>query len=193
MSTSSSSNSTTTATVPAGLTTWTLDSTHSIAEFAVKHMVVATAKGRFGSVEGSLQWDGQNFASASVAATIDVTSISTGDVNRDGHLKSDDFFNAEQFPSATFRSKRVDATDGNEFKVIGDLTIRDITKEVVLDVEFEGQVKDPYGLQRAGFTAQTSINRREYGLSWNGMLEAGGAVVADKVKITIHAEFTRPA
>jgi polyisoprenoid-binding protein YceI len=190
---SSSSNAAASTAVPSGLATWTLDSTHSIAEFAVKHMVVATAKGRFGSVEGTLHWDGQNFATASVNASIDVTTISTGDVNRDGHLKSDDFFNAEQFPTATFRSTRVDSKGGDEFKLVGDLTIRDITKEVTLDVEFEGQVKDPYGLQRAGFTAETSINRREFGLSWNAMLEAGGAVVADKVKITIHAEFTRPA
>jgi len=175
------------------LATWALDSTHSIAEFAVKHMVVATAKGRFGAMEGTLQWDGQNFSTASVNATIDVTTINTGDANRDGHLKSDDFFNAEQFPTATFRSKRVDSKDNDEFKLVGDLTIRDITKEVTLDVEFEGQVKDPYGLQRSGFTAQTSINRREFGLNWNAVLEAGGAVVADKVKITIHAEFTRPA
>jgi polyisoprenoid-binding protein YceI len=190
---STSSNAVTSTDVPTGLATWALDSTHSIAEFAVKHMVVATAKGRFGAVEGTLQWDGQNFATASVNATIDVTTISTGDVNRDSHLKSDDFFNAEQFPTATFRSKRIDSKDSDEFKLVGDLTIRDVTKEVTLDVEFEGQVKDPYGLQRSGFTAQTSINRREFGLNWNAMLEAGGAVVADKVKITIHAEFTRPA
>jgi polyisoprenoid-binding protein YceI len=175
------------------LATWALDSTHSIAEFAVKHMVVATAKGRFGAMEGTLHWDGQNFSTANVEATIDVTTISTGDANRDGHLKSDDFFNAEQFPAATFRSKRVDSKDNDEFKLVGDLTLRDVTKEVTLDVEFEGQVKDPYGLQRAGFTAETSINRREFGLNWNAMLEAGGAVVSDKVKITIHAEFTRPA
>jgi polyisoprenoid-binding protein YceI len=176
-----------------GTYTWALDSTHSIAEFAVKHMVVATAKGRFGAMEGSLQWDGQNLASGSVNATIDVTSISTGDVNRDGHLKSDDFFNAEQFPKATFRSTRIVPGKGEEFQVIGDLTVRDITKEVTLEAEFEGQVKDPYGLQRAGFTAETTINRKEFGLNWNAVLEAGGAVVADKVKVTIHAEFTRPA
>ena len=189
---STSNNVTTTPDLPTGLATWTLDSTHSIAEFAVKHMVVATAKGRFGAVDGTLQWDGQNFATASVNTNIDVTTITTGDANRDGHLKSDDFFNAEQYPTATFRSSRVEGS-GDEFKLIGDLTIRDVTKEVTLDIEFEGQVKDPYGLQRAGFTAQTAINRREFGLNWSAMLEAGGAVVADKVKITIHAEFTRPA
>src|SRR4029078_3668952 len=97
-------------------------------------------------------------------ATIDVTTISTGDANRDGHLKSDDFFNAEQFPTATCRSKRVDSKENDEFKLVGDLTIRDITKEVTLDVEFEGQVKDPYGLQRSGFTRHAAVQRRRIGV-----------------------------
>lgn len=174
-----------------GVSTWVIDGSHSIAEFSVKHMMVATAKGRFGAFEGTIEWDQQNLAASSVNITVDVSSISTNDAQRDGHLLSDDFFNAEQFPTATFRSTRIEPDGRDKFKVYGDLTIRDQTHPIVLDVEFEGQILDPYGLQRAGFEAKTEISRKQFGLNWNALLETGGAVVADKVKITFHVEATQ--
>ncbi len=173
--------------------TWTIDATHTIAEFAVRHMMVTTVKGRFGQLEATIEADEANPTVSSVRATIDVASVDTHDEQRDAHLRSDDFFNAEKYPHITFVSKRVERVDDENYRVIGDLTIRDVTKEVVLDTEFEGQVRDPYGNQRAGFTATTQINRNDFGVSFNGVLEAGGVVVGDKVKITLHIEAVRPA
>lgn len=173
--------------------TWTIDPSHSIAEFAVKHMMVSTVKGRFATLEGAAEIDETNPLASSVRASIDVASITTNDAQRDAHLRSDDFFNAEKFPSITFASKRVERVDAENYRIVGDLTIRDVTKEVVLDTEFEGQVRDPYGNQRAGFTATTQILRGEFGVSFNGVLETGGLIVSDKVKITLHIEAVRPA
>ena len=173
--------------------TWNIDASHSIAEFAVRHMMVSTVKGRFGRLEGAIEGDEANPTASSVRATIDVASIDTHDEQRDAHLRSDDFFNAEQYPHITFASKRVERVDAENFRVVGDLTIRDVTKEIVLDTEFEGQVRDPYGNQRAGFTATTQINRGDFGVSFNGVLETGGVIVGDKVKITLHVEAVRPA
>ncbi len=173
--------------------TWNIDASHSIAEFAVRHMMVSTVKGRFGRLEGAIEGDEANPTASSVRATIDVASIDTHDEQRDAHLRSDDFFNAEKYPHITFVSKRVERVDAENFRVVGDLTIRDVTKEVVLETEFEGQVRDPYGNQRAGFTGTTQINRSDFGVSFNGVLEAGGVIVGDKVKITLHIETVRPA
>jgi len=173
--------------------TWNIDASHSIAEFAVRHMMVSTVKGRFGRLEGAIEGDEANPTASSVRATIDVASIDTSDEQRDAHLRSDDFFNAERYPHITFVSKRIERVDAEYFRIVGDLTIRDVTKEVVLDTEFEGQVRDPYGNQRAGFTATTQINRGDFGVSFNGALETGGVIVGDKVKITLHIEAMRPA
>ena len=173
--------------------TWNIDASHSIAEFAVKHMMVSTVKGRFGTLEGVADLDESNPLASSVRASIDVASITTNEPQRDAHLRSDDFFNAEKFPAITFASKRVERVDAENYRVVGDLTIRDVTKEVVLDTEFEGQVLDPYGNQRAGFTATTQINRSHFGVSFNGLLETGGVIVSDKVKITLHIEAVRAA
>jgi polyisoprenoid-binding protein YceI len=172
--------------------TWTIDSTHTIAEFAVRHMMVSTVKGRFANVEGVIHADESNPLASSVTASIDVASIDTRDDARDAHLRSDDFFSAEKFPKITFASKRIERVDAENYRVVGDLTIRDVTREVVLDTEFEGQVHDPYGNVRAGFTATTQINRGDFGVSFNGVLEAGGVIVSDKVKITLHLELVRP-
>ena len=169
--------------------TWNIDASHSIAEFAVKHMMVSTVKGRFATLKGAIQVDDENPLLSAVAATIDVASITTNDEARDAHLRSDDFFNAEKFPEIIFVSKRVERVDAENYRVVGDLTIRDVTKEVVLDTEFEGQVHDPYGNERAGFTATTQINRSDFGVSFNGLLETGGVIVSDKVKITLHVEL----
>jgi polyisoprenoid-binding protein YceI len=174
-----------------GTSTWVIDPVHSSVEFAVKHMMVATAKGRFTGLSGTVQLDPANPATASVEAVVDLTSVDTGNAQRDGHLRTDDFFNAEQFANATFRSTRVELSDDETAKVYGDLTIRDVTKEVVLDVEFEGHGQDAYGKQRAGFTAQTAINRLDYGIKWNPALEAGGFAVSNRVKLTMHIAAVR--
>jgi polyisoprenoid-binding protein YceI len=173
------------------VTTWTIDPSHSIAEFAVKHMMVATVKGRFGSLEGRITFNEAEPAASSVSATIDVASINTHEQNRDAHLRSDDFFNAERFPTITLQSKRVEVEDADNWRVIGDLTIRDITWEVILNTEYLGTIQDNYGKQRAGFTAETRLSRKEFGLKWNAAMESGGMVVGDQVRVTLHIEAIR--
>jgi polyisoprenoid-binding protein YceI len=170
---------------------WTIDKTHSTVEFAVKHLVVTTVKGHFREFEGALQIDEANPGSSSVIASIDVASIDTNLADRDAHLRSDDFFNAERFPRITFESSRVEPVDEARAKLHGNLTIRDVTKPVVLDMEYEGQVDDPWGNRRAAFTATTRISRREFNIRWNQLIESGGAVVSDEVRITIHVEAIR--
>jgi len=171
--------------------TWTIDPTHSIAEFAVKHLVITTVKGRFRDLEGTIEIDEAQPENSSVEAKIAVASVDTNVEDRDKHLRSDDFFNAEQFPYLTFRSTRIERFGEERFKLIGELTIRDVTKEVDLDGEYEGQIADPWGNQRAAFTATTQISRKEFGIRWNQALETGGAVVGDNVKITLHLEAVR--
>jgi polyisoprenoid-binding protein YceI len=171
--------------------TWVIDPVHSSVEFAVKHMMVATAKGRFTGVAGTITLDEANPAASSVEATIDLSTVDTGNAQRDGHLRTDDFFNAEQHPQAIFRSTRVEPNDDTSAKVYGTLTIRDVTKDVVLDVEFEGQGLDGYGKQRAGFTAEFAINRLDYGIKWNAAMEAGGVALSNRVKMTLHIAAVR--
>src|SRR5713101_6970696 len=183
-------NQMTTATQTA-TSTWTIDPTHSIAEFAVKHLVITTVKGRFRDLEGTLHIDEVQPENSSVEATIDVASIDTNVPDRDAHLRSDDFFNAEKFPKIIFRSTRIERVNDANYKVHGDLTIRDVTREVVLDTEFEGQIDDPRANRRAGLTAATQISRKEFGVKWNQLIEAGGAMVGDNVKITLHIEAVR--
>ena len=171
--------------------TWTIDPVHSVAEFAVKHMMVSTVKGRFRSMEGTIYIDEANPTASWVTASIDVASIDTAEPKRDTHLRSDDFFNAERFPKMIFRSTRVEQVDDTHWKVIGDLTIRDVTREVVLDTEYEGQIKDAYGKQRAAFSAETTLNRKEFGLNWNGVIETGGVIVGDRVRVTLYIAAVR--
>jgi polyisoprenoid-binding protein YceI len=174
-----------------GTGTWTIDPAHSIAEFAVKHMVLTTVKGRFRELEATLEIDETRPENSSVSASINVASIDTGVADRDAHLRSDDFFNAEKYPKITFHSTRVELGGDTRFKLVGDLTIRDVTREVVLDGEYEGQIDDPWGNRRAAFTATTQISRREFKVRWNQLIESGGAVVSDNVKITLHIEVIR--
>ena len=174
----------------APVTTWAIDASHSDVEFAVKHMMVSTVKGRFKNVSGRLTVDEANPASAAIEARIDVASVDTGAEQRDEHLRSDDFFNAAAYPEITFRSTGVSGK-GNDWKLAGDLTIRDVTRPVTLDVEFDGRGPDAYGGERAGFVATTKINRRDFGVNWNGLIEAGGVVVSDTVKITLNIQFVR--
>jgi polyisoprenoid-binding protein YceI len=173
------------------ISTWTVDPTHSIVEFAVKHLVITTVKGRFRDFEATLRIDESHPENSSVSASVDVASVDTDTPDRDAHLRSDDFFNAERYPKITFQSTNVERVDDTHYKVHGDLTIRDVTKQVVLDAEFEGEVDDPWGHRRAGFTATTQISRNEFGVKWNQLIEAGGAVVSDNVKITLHVEAVR--
>jgi len=174
----------------AGLTTWDIDPAHSHVEFAVRHMMIATVKGRFGDVQGTVRTRGSDFTTAEVNVTINVASVDTRQEQRDAHLRSPDFFDAEQFPTMTFRSTRV-TKDGDDYRVTGDLTIRGNTREVTLTVTSEGQVRDPWGKDRAGFSATTKLSRKEFGLSWNAALETGGFVVDDTIKVTVDAELVR--
>ena len=180
----------TTTPTQAGFSTWAVDATHSSVEFAVKHMMVSTVRGRFKSFSGEIQADETNPTASSISAAIDVASIDTGVEQRDDHLRSDDFFNAAQYPQITFRSTAIEQR-GEEWKLAGELTIRDVTRPVSLDVEFEGRGADPWGGERAGFTATTKINRKDFGVNWNGVIEAGGVVVSDQVKITLNIEAVK--
>lgn len=170
------------------ITTWKVDPSHSLVEFSVRHMMFATVKGRFGGVDGVIKGDPNDLSNAVFEATIDAASIDTREEQRDNHLRSADFFDVEKFPNLTFRSTQVTKTGDNTYQVAGELTIRDVTKPVTLDVEFTGQGKDPWGNQRIGLSAKGSINRKDYGLTWNAPLEAGGFLVGDKVDITIEVE-----
>ncbi len=168
-------------------TVWTIDNSHSAVEFAVKHMVFATAKGRFGNISGTIELDNENVANSTVNVTIDATSIDTRDEKRDGHLKSADFFDVENYPEITFRSTQV-TPDGDDLKVTGDLTVRGVTHPVVLDAEFNGIGKNPWGQQVISYSATAKINRKEFGLNWNAALETGGMLVGDDIKISIEIE-----
>jgi polyisoprenoid-binding protein YceI len=167
---------------------WEIDAAHSQATFAVKHMMISTVKGHFNVLSGSLHVDEQNPANSWVEAQVEVNSIDTRDANRDGHLRSPDFFDAEKYPVITFKSSKVEHVEDDEYKVTGDLTIRDITKPVVLKAEYSGQIKDPQGNTRAGLTATGKIDRTEFGLTWNPVLESGGVMVSSDVKIEIDLE-----
>jgi polyisoprenoid-binding protein YceI len=150
-------------------------------------MLVSTVKGAFQHVEGTIDWDGRTFETARVRARIDASSVTTYNEMRDNHLRTNDFFNAEQWPDITFESRRVEVTGDDEFKVYGNLTIRDVTRPVVLDAEFDGLIdKDAYGNTRSAFSATTTINRRDFGVNWNAALEAGGFAVGDKVTVNLH-------
>lgn len=169
---------------------WDLDKAHSSAEFKVSHMVVSNVVGKFTDMDATLQFDGTDLATGSVEATIAVGSVNTGNDRRDGHLKSADFFDAEQYPSMTFKSSKVIPGEGNEFQLVGDLTMRGVTKEVTFDCEFNGTV-DAMGTTKAGFTATTKVNRQDYGINWNKTLDNGGLVAGDQVKITLELEFNK--
>jgi polyisoprenoid-binding protein YceI len=178
--------------------TLTIDTTHSGIHFSVRHMVVAKVRGAFKAFGGAVQYDAQNPAASTVAVTIEAGSIDTGVAQRDGHLKGADFFDVERFPTLTFKSTKVEPAGAGALRVTGDLTIRDVTRPVVLDVEQLGTGKDPWGQTRVAFEAKTSINRTEFGLTWNQALEAGGVLVGEKIEIaleiqTVAAQATQAA
>ena len=169
---------------------WTIDNSHSTVEFSVRHMMVTTVKGRFSDVKGTILDLGDDPTTSSVEVTIDPATISTADPQRDGHLRSPDFFDVEQFPTITFKSSRIEGSR-EEFTMIGVLTMRGITREVKLDVAFNGVGTTPWGKTVAGFSAETSINRKDWGLGWNAALESGGWLVGDQIKISLEVEAVK--
>ena len=171
--------------------TWTIDPAHTDVGFAVKHLMISTVRGRFGSVRGTIRLDEVDLAGSSVEVEIDAASIDTRQEQRDAHLRSADFFDVEAFPLITFRSRAVDAAGEGRFKIIGDLTIHGVTREVVLEATDEGRGIDPWGNQKAAFTAETRIDRRDFGLGWNQALETGGVLVANEIRITLDVQAVR--
>jgi polyisoprenoid-binding protein YceI len=174
-------------------TTWNIDADHSEVGFAVKHLMVATVKGTFRRFSGKVVLDEQNVANSVIEADIDATSIDTRQDQRDAHLRSPDFFDADTHPSITFRSKKVEQLRHGYYRAVGDLTIRGTTREVVLDIEETGRGGDPWGNQRIGISARTTINREEFGLTWNQALETGGVVVGKDVRITLDVQLVKQA
>ncbi|GAA1765690.1 YceI family protein [Pseudarthrobacter sulfonivorans] len=180
-------------TLPSGLTpgVWNLDMSHSEIGFTVRHAGISKVRGRFTDASAEARV-GESLADSSLHATVKTASFESGDANRDGHVKGPDFFDVEEFPEMTFRATSVEG-DGEDYTLTGDLTIRGITKPVELEVEFTGVAVDPFGATRAGFSAETDISRKEFGLTWNAALEAGGLLVSDKVKINVDAALVKQA
>lgn len=173
--------------------TWTIDPTHSTVEFTAKHMMITKVKGRFGVVEGTVRLPSEDVETAAVEVNIDAASIDTRTDQRDGHLRSGDFLDVENYPTITFRSRRVEGTlaPGGDLKVVGDLTIRGTSHEVTLDVEYEGHGLDPWGGERISFSAETKIDRRDYGLTWNQALETGGVLVGNEIRIELDVQLVK--
>ena len=175
--------------------TWRLDPAHSSVEFSVKHMMMTTVRGRFKDVTATLTGNEDHPEGCCVEVEINTDSIDTGSADRDAHLRSADFFDAERYPKITFKSTRLDgdprAEDGARFRVFGNLTIHDTTMEIALDCMFDGRGMDPWGKERCGFSAVTDIDRRDWGLRWNQVIETGGVLVANKVRIEAEGQFVR--
>jgi polyisoprenoid-binding protein YceI len=170
---------------------WEIDSSHSSLQFSVRHLVIAKVRGSFARWSGTINVPNDDFSKATVNVTIDASSIDTGVADRDGHLKSPDFFDVAQHPELRFVGKRVEPRSESEIDVVGELTLKGITREVVLRVEQHGQAKDPWGNLRAAFTAKTSIDRKDFGLTWNQVLETGGVMVGDRVEIEADIEAVK--
>jgi polyisoprenoid-binding protein YceI len=173
-------------------TKWQIDPAHTQVEFTVKHMMFSKVRGRFEAVDGSLQFDpDSDIGDAGVRVTIDAASIDTGQEDRDEHLRSADFLDAEQYPQLTFASNSVEAGRGDEFTVTGDLTIHGVTREVEVDAELSGVATDPWGNERVAFSGSTTIDRRDFDLTWNQALETGGVLVGHEVNISLEVQATR--
>ena len=175
---------------PETRTAWKIDSAHTSVEFSAKHLMITTVRGRIGDVEGTIYTDETNPANSSVEVVLKAASLDTRNEQRDQHLRSADFLEVEKYPEITFRSTRIEGSK-EKFKLYGDLTIRGTTKEIALDVTFEGEAKDPWGGERAGFTATGKFDRREFGLTWNQALETGGVMVANEIKILVEVQATK--
>lgn len=172
---------------------WNIDTSHSGINFSVRHMVFAKVRGRFSSWRGALRLDPADLTRAGVEAEIDAASIDTGVADRDNHLRSADFFDVERFPQLRFKSSKVERAGDERYRVHGELTIRDVTRAVVLEVEYGGQAKDPWGNTRAAFTAKTAVNRGDFGLKWNQALETGGVLVGERIEIELEIQAVQAA
>jgi len=170
-------------------TKWTLDAIHSELGFKVKHLMISNVKGVFNNFD--VQVEGEDFTNSEIRVTVDASSISTSNTDRDNHLKNPDFFDVENHPELTFQGTSLEQVDDDEYQLKGILTIRGISREVVLDVEFGGMMKDPWGNQKAGFSVSGKINRKEFGLNWNATLEAGGVMVGDEVKLNAEVQLVK--
>lgn len=173
-------------------TVYEIDPAHSSAQFTIRHLMISNVRGDFKSVKGTVVYDPENLADTSIQAEIDVHSLNTRDENRDAHVKSAEFFNAEKYPSITFKSSKVESAGVGELKITGGLTILDVTKEVVLKVEGpSAEAKDPWGNLRVGASGSTKIKRSDFGLTWNAALETGGVMLGDDVKIELDLELVK--
>ncbi|MBS2025383.1 MAG: polyisoprenoid-binding protein [Deltaproteobacteria bacterium] len=171
------------------MATWKIDPSHTVVQFTVRHLVISKVKGRFTKFEGGIEFDpSAPAAGGKVEVKIDPASIDTGEPKRDGHLRSPDFFDVEKFPALTFKSTSFAAKGGGHYAIAGDLTIHGVTKPVELTTEYLGAGKDPWGGQRVGFSAHTAIDRKDFGLTWNQALEAGGVLVGDKINIELEVQ-----
>jgi polyisoprenoid-binding protein YceI len=171
--------------------TWALDSAHTQAEFAVKHMVFTTVKGHFSNITGTIKFDEGNWANSSVEVTIPVSTVTTNDAKRDAHLKSPDFFDSENNPNITFKSTSIEKKGSDRLKIAGDLSIRGVTKPVVLDATYNGQGQTPFGTTVIAFSAFTKINRKDYNVNFDVPLEGGGFLVGEEIKISIEVEAVK--
>ena len=178
-------------TTPSGTTLFAVDPAHTLVEFAVRHLMISTVRGSFKEVQGTVRTDERDPANTAIDVSVNIASIDTREPQRDAHLKSADFFDAEHFPVMAFHGRRVVGATSQPFKVVGDLTIRGVTREVTLEVAPGGSLIDPWGNQRAGFSATAKISRGDFGLKWNQALETGGVVVGDEVKISIDVELVK--
>lgn len=174
--------------------TWAIDPTHSEVHFKIKHLMITNVTGSFNIFQASVATEEEDFSKATISFTADIDSISTGNEQRDGHLKSADFFDAATYPQIKFTATKVESVDNDgSYELYGDLTIRDVTKSIKLDVEFGGVVKDMYGNTKAGFTINGKINRKDFGLTWSAVTEAGGVIVSDEVKIISEIQLIEQA
>jgi polyisoprenoid-binding protein YceI len=181
-----------TASGVAATSPWRIDPQHTAAQFSVRHLAISTVRGQFSNVKGTVQWDDEDITKSTVDISIDVSSVDTREPKRDAHLKSADFFDAAKYPEMTFKSKKIEKAADGKLKVIGDLTIRGTTKEVILDVDGPTTpIKDMQGMQRAALTATTKINRQDYGVKWNATMDNGGVVVGDEISIVIDLEMIK--
>jgi polyisoprenoid-binding protein YceI len=174
-------------------TKWVIDSAHSSVDFSIRHMMIANVKGTFQNFSASVTADVADLTSADIDFSVEIASIDTRNKDRDGHLLSADFFDVEKNPTMTFRSTNITKKDEGEYNVTGNLTLHGITKQETFLVTFEGQGKDPWGNEKVGFSAQGTVNRADYGLTWNSALETGGVLVGDKVKINLQIEASKAA
>ncbi|MBI5961394.1 MAG: YceI family protein [Chloroflexi bacterium] len=170
---------------------WQIDPAHSEINFTVRHMMISNVRGRFEKFAGTVEFNETDPTQSSVEVQIEAASLNTKEAQRDNHLRSPDFLDAEHYPVLSFKSKHVSKTSDNMGRIVGDLTIRTVTREVVLDVEYAGQAKSPWGTTSAGFSASTSINRKDWNLTWNQALETGGVLVGDQIKIAIELEIVK--